>query len=444
VNIGFISLGCAKNRVDTETMMGLVKSEGHKIVNSLERADVIIINTCGFIQSAKEEAIETILDTSRYKETGGLKYLVATGCLCQRYADELYSELPELDAVLGIAHFSGITTVLRQLQEGHRVLLNNPPPTVYPPGGMRILTTPPGSAYLRITDGCNNRCAYCTIPELRGNLRSRPLADICREAEKLTAGGIRELVVVAQDTAAYGQDGSESHRLPELLDALSLVPHLEWIRLMYLHPQHIKDDLIEVIARRDKVLPYLDMPIQHASDSILRSMNRGHDLSYLQNLINKLRENIASLVLRTTVMVGFPGETEEDFRELLDFIDEIKFDWLGAFAYVKEEGTAAAEMSDQIDEEVKAERLQQVMLRQTMITRNKNIARLEKTEKVLISSQLDKNLFVGRTWFQAPEVDGLTLVKSDVKLTRGEFSQVCLKGVRNTDLIGEAIYESAQ
>lgn len=444
MNIGFISLGCAKNRVDTETMMGLVKSAGHRIVNSLERADTIIINTCGFIQSAKEEAIDTILDTARYKETGGLKYLVATGCLCQRYADELYSELPELDAVLGIAHFSDLSAVLDRLEQGQRLLLNDAPPTLYPSGGPRILTTPPGSAYLRITDGCNNRCSYCTIPAIRGNLRSRALADICREAEKLAAGGTRELVIVAQDTAAYGQEENEPHRLRELLAALSVVPRLEWIRLMYLHPQHITDDLINAIADCGKVLPYLDMPIQHASDSILRTMNRGHDQSYLRNLISRLRASITSLVLRTTVMVGSPGETEEDFYELLDFIDEIAFDWLGAFAYVKEEGTAAAGMANQIDEEVKEERLRQVMLRQARITRNKNIARLEKTEKILISSQLDKNLFVGRAWFQAPEVDGLTLVKSELKLNRGEFEQVRLKGVRNTDLIGEAIYESAQ
>jgi len=424
--------------------MGLVKREGHKIVNSLEKADAIIINTCGFIQSAKEEAIDTILDTARYKESGGLKYLVATGCLCQRNGDELYSELPELDAVLGIAHFSELADVLGQLETGERILLNSPTPTQYLNGSLRILTTPPGSAYLRITDGCNNRCTYCTIPAIRGNLRSRSFPDICNEAQKLAGDGIRELVVVAQDTAAYGQDRSQSQGLPDLLIALNDIPGLEWIRLMYLHPSHIKDDLIRAISGLDKVIPYLDMPIQHSSDRVLKAMNRGHDLSYLRELIQKLRSDIDSLVLRTTVMVGFPGETEEYFRELLDFIDEIKFDWLGSFAYVKEEETAAFGMMDQIYEEIKEERLQQVMQRQAKITRSKNIARLEKTEKVLISSQMDKNLFVGRTWFQAPEVDGLTLVKSDIKLTRGEFSPVYLKAVRNMDLIGEAIYESAQ
>ncbi|MGE5391319.1 MAG: 30S ribosomal protein S12 methylthiotransferase RimO [Deltaproteobacteria bacterium] len=443
MNIGFISLGCAKNRVDTETMMGSVKREGHKIVNSLEKADAIIINTCGFIQSAKEEAIDTILETARYKETGGLKYLVATGCLCQRYGNELYSELPELDAVLGIGYFSEVAAVLGQLESGQRMLLTSAPPTLYPAGTARILTTPPGSAYLRVTDGCNNRCAYCTIPEIRGNLRSRPFSDICREARKLADSGIKELVLIAQDTAAYGQDENDQPGLTDLLTALNEVPGLEWIRLMYVHPRHIKDELIGVIEGLDKVIPYLDIPVQHSSDHLLKAMNRGHDSSYLRDLISKLRSNIGSLVLRTTVMVGFPGETEDDFQKLLDFIDEIKFDWLGSFAYVREEGTAAYGMPGQVEEEIKEDRLQQVMLRQARITRSKNIARLDKREKVLISSQLDKNLFVGRTWFQAPEVDGLTLIKSDIKLARGEFFPVYLKAVRNTDLIGEAIYESA-
>lgn len=444
MNIGFISLGCAKNRVDTETMMHLVKHEGHKIVSSLEKADAIIINTCGFIQSAKEEAIETILDTARYKETGGLRYLVATGCLCQRYGDELFSELPELDAVVGIAYYSEVAAVLGQLEAGQRVLLKNPPPTDYPASASRILTTPPGSAYLRITDGCNNKCTYCTIPAIRGGLRSRPMGDISREARKLVANGIKELVLVAQDTAAYGQEGNAAIGLVDLLAALNDISDLEWIRLMYVHPRHVDDDLIRVIADCGKVIPYLDMPIQHASDDMLKAMNRGHDSSYLRDIISKLRSDIKSLVLRTTVMVGFPGETDDDFQQLLNFIDEIKFDWLGSFAYVKEEGTVAFGMLNQIDEEIKEERMSQVMQRQARITRSKNISRLEKTEKVLISSQLDKNLFVGRTWFQAPEVDGLTLVKSDLKLTRGEFSEVFMKAVRNSDLIGEAIYESAQ
>ncbi len=444
MNIGFISLGCAKNRVDTETMMGLVKRAGHRIIRSLEKADAIIINTCGFIQSAKEEAIDTILDTARYKETGDLKYLIATGCLCQRYGDELFSELPELDAVMGIAYFSEVVTVLGQLEAGQRLLLTGPPPTTYLAGSSRILTTPPGSAYLRITDGCNNCCTYCTIPAIRGSLRSRSLGDICSEAKKLADNGIKELVLVAQDTAAYYQDGMDHGGLPKLLTALNEVPGVEWIRLMYLHPQHIKSDLISSIADLDKVVPYLDIPIQHASDRMLKVMNRGHDSSYLRELFGNLRSNISSLVLRTTVMVGFPGETDEEFQQLLNFIDEIKFDWLGSFTYVKEEGTLAYGMPDQIDEEIKEERMRQVMQRQARITRSKNITRLEKTEKVLISSQLDKNLFMGRSWFQAPEVDGLTLVKSDLKLTRGELSEVYLKAVRNTDLIGEAIYESAQ
>jgi len=444
LNIGFISLGCAKNRVDTETMMGLIKRAGHRIIGSLEKADAIIINTCGFIQSAKEEAIDTILDTARFKETGDLKYLIATGCLCQRYGDELFSELPELDAVMGIAYFSEVATVLGQLEAGQRLLLTGPPPTTYLAGASRILTTPPGSAYLRITDGCNNCCTYCTIPAIRGSLRSRSLGDICSEAKKLADNGIKELVLVAQDTAAYYQDGMGHGGLPKLLTALNEVPGVEWIRLMYLHPQHIKSDLISSIADLDKVVPYLDIPIQHASDRILKVMNRGHDSSYLRQLFGNLRSNISALVLRTTVMVGFPGETDEEFQQLLNFIDEIKFDWLGSFTYVKEEGTLAYGMPDQIEEEIKEERMRQVMQKQAKITRSKNITRLEKTEKVLISSQLDKNLFVGRSWFQAPEVDGLTLVKSDLKLTRGEFSEVYLKAVRNTDLIGEAIYESAQ
>jgi ribosomal protein S12 methylthiotransferase len=444
VNVGFISLGCSKNRVDTEIMMALLSSAGHKIVNSIERADAVIINTCGFIGEAKEESINTILETAELKAGGILKYLVATGCLAQRYGKELFDEMPELDAVVGISSFATINYILTDLQKGERILKVDPPPETFIEKGPRILSTPPGSAYLKIVEGCNNRCSYCAIPSIRGNLRSRPVAELVEEAHHLAGQGIKELVLIAQDTANYGYDLQGKYLLPQLLRELQDKVEVDWIRLLYLHPAHINDDIINSIVSLDKVIPYLDIPIQHVSSKILKMMNRKHDHKYLETLIDKLKAKIEGLVLRTTVMLGFPGEEEVDFEELYHFIEKVEFDWLGAFTFNSEEGTAAANLPHQIEESVKKKRLDTILELQQKITRKKNIVRIDKTEKILVSGQLSSNLYIGRAYFQAPEVDGLTLIKSSSKLPRGEFTQVRFAGVRNYDMIGELIDEPAQ
>lgn len=444
MNVGFISLGCCKNRVDTEIMMALVTSAGHKIVNTLERADAVIINTCGFIESANEESIQTILDTAELKAGGILKYLIAAGCLAQRYGKELFDEMPELDAVIGISSFAAINDVLAALETGERLLKVGPPPETFVEKGPRIISTPPGSAYLKIVEGCNNHCSYCAIPSIRGKLRSRPIHELVEEAFLLAEKGSKELVLIAQDTANYGFDLEGQFLLPHLLQELQNLDGIEWIRLLYLHPAHINDAIIDSIVSLDKVIPYLDIPIQHASTSVLKRMNRKHDYEYLAGLINKLRQQIERLVLRTTVMLGFPGETDEDFGELYHYVEKAEFDWLGAFTFAPEEGTVAASLPAQIDEELKKSRLNSILGLQKKITRQKNIARIGSNEKILVSGQLSPNLYTGRAYFQAPEVDGITLIKSNKKLPRGEFTRVRLAGVRNYDMIGELIDEPAQ
>lgn len=444
MKVGFISLGCPKNQVDTEIMIAILKNAGYKIVNGLEKADIIIINTCGFINDAKEEAINTIIETGKMKERGRLQYLLATGCLAQRNGQELLDEMPELDGVVGISFFTDIDKVVLRVREGERVVLIGEPPELFMEKGPRIITTPAGSAYLKITEGCNNRCTYCAIPLIRGNLRSRPRDEIVKEAQELVARGVRELVVVGQDTAMYGADMVGAGDLPRLLKDLVTIDGLEWIRLMYLHPAHIDQQLIDTIAGEDKVLPYLDIPVQHAANRVLKNMNRKHDADRLNSLMRSLHEQVDKLVLRTTVMLGFPGESEEDFKCLYDFVKETKFDWLGAFVFAPEEGTAAFSMPEQVSEELKLERRDAIMRLQKTITRKKNMTRLNKNEKILISSQMSPNLFIGRGYFQAPGADGITMVKSGSKLVKGNFVNVRLKGIRNYDMIGEPADEYSE
>ncbi len=444
MKVGFISLGCPKNQVDTEIMIAIVKKAGYKIVDGLEKADIIIINTCGFINDAKEEAINTIIETGKMKARGCLQYLLATGCLAQRNGQELLDEMPELDGVVGISFFTDIDKVILRVREGERVSLIGEPPEVFMEKGPRIITTPAGSAYLKITEGCNNRCSYCAIPLIRGNLRSRPRDEIVKEAQELVAQGVRELVVIGQDTAMYGADLVGTGDLTPLLKELVNIDGLEWIRLMYLHPAHIDQKLIDTIAGEDKVLPYLDIPVQHAANRVLKNMNRKHDTDQLNSLMRSLHEQVDRLVLRTTVMLGFPGESEEDFKCLYDFVKETEFDWLGAFVFAPEEGTAAFAMPGHVGEELKLERRDAIMRLQKTITRKKNMTRLNKNEKILISSQVSKNLFIGRGYFQAPGVDGITMVKSGSRLVKGNFVNVRLKGIRNYDMIGEPADEYSE
>jgi len=444
LNIGFISLGCAKNRVDTEIMMGILKKGGHKIVADTGKADIVIINTCGFIQEAKEEAINNIIDMGRLKKSNQLRYLIATGCLAQRYGLELLDEMPELDGVIGISSFTGIDLALDKVESGEKVCMVAPPAKIYFEQGPRVLTTPRGLAYLKIAEGCNNRCSYCAIPDIRGALRSRPLNDIEKEAAYLVKSGIRELVIIAQDLGDYGNDLSAGNNLAELITRLNRIEGDFWIRLMYVHPIRINEQILQAINNNDKVVPYIDLPIQHANSRILKSMNRKHDKDYLWLMLEKLRRNIKNLVLRTTVMAGYPGETDQEFEELVDFVQQAQFEWLGAFKYIAEEGTAAARLENQINESIATERYQHLLKVQAAITRKKNIARIATEHNILISSRAGKNLYLGRGYFQAPEVDGITLIKAAQNLKPGEFYKVRLSAVRRCDMIGELINEHSQ
>ncbi len=439
--IGFISLGCAKNQVDSEIMIARLKNTGYKIVSDIERADIVIINSCGFIEEARQESINTIIETGQLKERGILQYLICAGCLAQRYGQELLDELPELDGLIGISTFPEIDKYLSRIINGERLAAINAPSPIFIEKGPRVLTTPPSSAYLKITEGCNNRCSYCAIPAIRGNLRSRPMDELITEARYWAAKGIKELVLIGQDTAVYGQDLQGTSDLSQLLQQLGSIDGLQWIRLLYLHPAHIHQSMIETIATEDKVIPYLDIPIQHAADRMLSAMNRNHTSADLKKLILRLRSQIDGLVLRTTVMLGFPGETEDDFKILYNYLGEAEFDWLGAFAFTPEEGTPAYKMTDQVPDEIKQARLASIMKLQKNISRKKNKKRLQQNYEILISSQLSPNLYLGRGYFQAPAVDGITMVKSKRKLNKGEFARVELKAIRNYDLIGEIVDE---
>ncbi|HBQ85843.1 MAG TPA: 30S ribosomal protein S12 methylthiotransferase RimO [Syntrophomonas sp.] len=442
MNIGIISLGCCKNRVDTEVMIGILKKSGHRMVNALDQADAIIVNTCGFINDAKEEAIKTILDTGKMKNTGRLRFLIAAGCMSQRYGRELLDEMPELDGVVGVSCFDAIDQVIDEVAAGATVVRVQDIPPNYGIDVPRVLTTPAGSAYLKIAEGCDNRCSYCAIPLIRGQLRSKPMDNVVDEAVNLSQRGVKELVLIAQDTAAYGMDLYGKKMLPELLPRIEAIDGIEWIRLMYVHPAHLDDQLIGTMRSSSKIIPYLDLPVQHVSSHILRGMNRKHDKKHLEDLLARVKQDIPGLVLRTTVMVGFPGEEEDDFEQLMDFVNKIRFDWLGVFKFDAEEGTTAYSMPGQVSDDIKQRRYQLLMQLQKNITRDKNIARINQVMPVLISSHLSQSLYIGRTYFQAPEVDGLTVVKSDIRLKPGEMVDVRIKGVREYDTIGEIAHES--
>ncbi len=437
MNIGFISLGCSKNLVDTEIMMAILSQNGYRLVNSPERADLVIVNTCGFIDEAKEEAIDAIIEAGQLKEKGIIQKIIATGCLAQRYGAELLQEMPELDGIVGISRFKEIALAVEAVVAGEKVAWISDPPTSFMESGHRVLTTPPGMAYMKIAEGCNNVCAYCAIPSIRGRLRSKPLAEIEKEGITLAKQGIKELVLIAQDSAAYGMERDGQSSLPQVIKVLGRIEGLEWIRVMYLHPRHIQDELIASLATYPKVIPYLDIPMQHVSNKILGAMNRRHDMDYLYKLFSRLKQEIKDLVLRTTVMLGFPGEEEKDFQLLLEFLAEVQFDWLGAFVFTPEVGTLAATMGKQVPVEIARERRDQIMQKQKAITRARNIKRLGRQENILVSSRLENKLYLGRGYYQAPEVDGLTIIKTNTSLKKGEIYPVELKAVRNYDLIGE-------
>lgn len=439
----FASLGCDKNLVDTEHMMGVLTEEGYDFTSDPAGADVIIINTCCFILDAKQESIDTILELAEYKKTGRAKALIVAGCLGERYRDELLAEMPEVDAVVGALAWEEIGQVLKKVSEGERPQVYKTE-TAKKPG--RVITTPGGhSSYLKIAEGCNKACSYCIIPKIRGPYRSVPMEELLEEAETLAAAGVKELCLVAQETSLYGTDLYGEKKLPVLLDRLNAVEGLKWIRILYCYPEEIDERLIDAMLRNDKVCHYLDMPIQHCEDRILKAMGRRTDKADITKKIRLLRERIPDICLRTTLIAGFPGETEEEFEALLAFVEEAKFDRLGCFPYSAEEGTRAAEMDGQLSEDVKAERADRVMALAKTLSLQKNKERLGSTETVIVEGYLPEDeVYVGRTYRDTPEIDNYVFFESPRELMTGTFLRVAIEGADEYDLIGAIADESAE
>lgn len=437
--IGMVSLGCPKNQVDAEMMLARLEDAGFQIVDDPYEAELVIVNTCGFIEDAKREAIDSILEMAQLKEDGTLKALVVTGCLAQRYQQEVLEEIPEIDALIGIGANGDIVKVCEAALEG-AAQPSFPPREAMPLEGRRVLTTPPYWAYLKIADGCSNCCSYCAIPGIRGPFRSRRMERIVEEAQELAASGVKELILVAQDTTRYGEDLYGALMLPELLTRLCQVEGIEWIRLLYCYPERITDALLETIAREPKVLHYLDIPLQHCDAQILRRMNRSGSRESLAALIAKIRAQIPDIVLRTTVMTGFPGEDEAAFTELAEFVKEQRFDRLGCFAYSQEEGTAAAAFPDQVDEEVKQHRAELILQDQYDIVEANNRARIGKTFRAVVEDyDAYTDSYTGRTWMDAPEIDGTVRFTCGYPLNDGDFVDVEIFDVSDYDLIGEVV-----
>ena len=424
MKIGMVSLGCPKNLVDSEVMLGLIREKQLEITNDPAEADLIIVNTCGFIESAKEESINTVLQMAEYKQNGSCKYLVMTGCLGQRYADELFESMPEVDAIVGTDSFTDIGWVIDQVMAGKRLkhLQKLESKNVAMPP--RMLTTPGYMAYLKIAEGCDNCCSYCIIPQLRGPYTSRPYAEVLAEAKALAESGIKELIVVAQDTTRYGEDTTGKLLLPQLLRDLNALEGIRWIRVMYLYPNNFTDELIEAFATLDKVCKYIDIPLQHASDRLLDSMNRFDTREQVETLLNKLRTRIPGITIRTTFIVGFPGETEEDFEELKDFVEKQRFENAGVFQYSQEEGTVAGAMENQIAAEVKENRYHELMALQAGISEEIHQEREDAELDVLVEGFDEDNLAYGRSTHEAPDIDGTIFIENAEGLAVGDMVRV--------------------
>lgn len=438
MKILFISLGCDKNLVDSEEMLGMLRKEHFEFTDDETEADIIVINTCCFVNDAKEESIETILQMAEYRKNGVCKALIVTGCLAQRYKDEIIKEIPEVDAVLGTSSYDSIVDAVKTALEGGRYELYSSLDKLIVEEKDRVLTTGGYFAYLKIAEGCNKSCSYCIIPKIRGRYRSVPMEELISSAEQLVRGGAKELILVAQETTLYGVDLYGKKMLPELLKKLCEISGLVWIRLLYCYPEEITDELIGVIKSESKICKYIDMPIQHANDRILKLMGRRTDKEELTEKISKIRKEIPEIVIRTTLISGFPTETEEEHEELLDFVDEMEFDRLGVFTYSPEENTKAAEMQGQIPEEIKEKRRNEVMELQQDIVFEKGEAMIGKKVPVMIEGKLvDENVYIGRTYMDAPGVDGNIFVVTDEELLTGDFVKVLITGSKDYDLIGE-------
>lgn len=438
----FISLGCPKNRVDAEHMIGLAMQEGHSLVDSPEESDTIIVNTCSFIGEAKKESIEAILQMGEIKKKFGQK-LVVTGCLAQRYAKELESEMPEVDHFLGTADFTQISGALQKsdLIQIKRNLVSHELQYLANYDLPRVNSMPKHTAYLKIAEGCDNACAFCIIPKLRGKQRSRPIQDLVTEATNLAKSGVVEISLIAQDLTGYGHDLPGKPTLAQLLKALHAVSGIRWVRCMYAYPRSLSSELMDSLAMGGNILPYLDMPVQHGSDQVLRRMRRGKDQNKLTELLLSLRARIPNLVMRSTVMVGFPGETEEDFQKLLDFVSAIKFERLGVFKYSDEEGTAAYELNQRVPSRIKQARYNKLMRLQRKIHQAKLKSMIGEIHEAIVEGPSEEHplLLKGRLWSQAPDIDGVTYLSSDQALTPGQIVPVRIQSAHDYDLVGEVI-----
>ena len=437
--VGMISLGCPKNQVDAEIMLKKLVDAGYLLVDEADKADVVIVNTCAFIEDSKKESIDSILEMVDYKEDGSLRCIVVTGCLAQRYADEVFEEIPEVDAVVGVGANDDIVSICDTVLAGGKCS-SFPEKEKMPLEGGRILTTPEYFAYLRIADGCSNCCSYCAIPSIRGKFRSRAMEDVIDEAKALCEKGVKELILVAQDTTRYGEDLYGEVRLPQLLDELNKIEGLEWIKLLYCYPERITDELISAINRNSKVCNYIDMPMQHVSGKILKAMNRPGDRESLTALVNKLREKIEGVVIRTTFITGFPGETQEDFTALSEFVNEMKLDRVGCFAYSREENTPAYDFPEQVEKQVASDRAEIIMEQQYRVNEENLEKLMGQTFDVIVDGyDTYTDSYFGRTYMDAPEIDNNIIFTSGYEIEIGEIVPVEIFDKDEYSLIGEAV-----
>ncbi|MGE5586419.1 MAG: 30S ribosomal protein S12 methylthiotransferase RimO [Bacillota bacterium] len=442
--VALISLGCAKNLVDSEIMAGLLTGAGYRMTPSPEEADAIVVNTCAFIGEAQEEAVDTILALAKHKEAGRCRALVVAGCLAQRFASELLAEIPEVDAVVGTGDFPQIADVMRRALAGERVRLVGSPRYLYDENTSRAISTPPYTAYIKIAEGCSNRCSYCVIPDVRGPFRSRPVESIVAEARKLARDGAKELILIAQDTTRYGEDVYGRPSLARLLREVCKIDGLRWVRVLYMYPTRVTDELIEVMASEAKVCKYVDLPLQHADDDILRAMNRRGTSDDAREVIARLRRAIPDVTIRSTFIVGFPGETEEKFERLIGFLEEVRLDRVGVFAYSPESGTPAARLRGRVPARVKERRRREAMEVQRAISREKNGARMGNAYDVLIEGRSEESdlVTVGRSQAEAPEIDGLIYIGNEHP-DPGEFRRVRIIDAGDYDLVGEVLPDRA-
>ena len=439
IKIGMVSLGCSKNLVDSERMLYKFRKRGYELVTEPGLSDIAVVNTCGFIQSAKEEAIETILELVKLKEEGTIKKIIVTGCLSERYQQEMADEFPEIDAVVGIGDQKDIIDILDHVLANERVVHFDDKKNL-PVTGERIISTLPFFAYLKIAEGCNNCCTYCAIPKIRGPYRSVPMEDVLEEAKWLAENSVTEIIVIAQDTTRYGEDLYGKSKLPELLEKLCGIDGLKWIRVLYCYPERITEELLEVIANQGKIVKYMDIPIQHCNGEIIKRMNRRGDRQFLTELMKKIRNKVPDIVIRTTLITGFPGETQEQFEELAEFVKDMRFDRLGCFAYSQEEGTAAAKFDGQLDEEIKTHRADIIMEQQQLISEEKNSEKMDGVFEAVVEG-FDKwaECYFGRTAGDAPDIDGKIFFTSDEKLEIGKYVTVKITDTLDYDLIGEVM-----